>query len=291
MAANDDSGLYFIDPSDLPGADEYRARLARQRAALRRRYTEYLATVLVGCDDVADVSERAGIILDALTVWRRDPADEPCICGCHPKLPESDFHDHGFGCVCMQSAEERQRHWDVWRADLDEYWSSDEGKAITAARDAEEAALQTWLTAHPDVLVASHGGWAPEQWEGAVDGHAFYFRERHDHWRIELDLRPTGRFVKRWNGGELDDDDSFELVETSEGDVIAEGTTRVPGYGEAPLERVQFITDTIRAHLASRQCALHAGSARDDLTALLGESLRWCPACGVRLRELGQRAV
>ncbi len=29
---------------------------------------------------------------------------------------------------------------------------------------------------------------APEQREGTVDGHSFYFRERHGTWRIELDL-------------------------------------------------------------------------------------------------------
>ena len=133
-------------------------------------------------------------------------------------------------------------------------------------------------------MVTSHGGWAPEQWKGAVDGHSFYFRERHDHWRIELDLRPTGRFGRRWTRGELDSDDVFESVETTEGDVIAEGTTRAPGYGETPLERIGFITDTIRNHLAPQKCTLHIGSARDDLAALLGESLRWCPSCGVRLR-------
>lgn len=34
----------------------------------------------------------------------------------------------------------------------------------------------------------------PEEWHGEVDGHSFYFRERHDEWRIVLDLRPSGRF-------------------------------------------------------------------------------------------------
>ena len=55
------------------------------------------------------------------------------------------------------------------------------------------------------------------------------------------------------------------------------------GYGETPIDRIRFIIDVIRNHLAVQQCALHLGSARDDLTALLGESLRWCPACGLRL--------
>lgn len=74
------------------------------------------------------------------------------------------------------------------------------------------------------------------------------------------------------------------MVETTEGDIIAEGSTCVHGYGETPVERIQFIVDTIRNHLAPLHCELHVGGAREDLAALLGESLRWCPACGVRLR-------
>lgn len=284
MGANDDSGLYFIDPSDLPGAEEHRVELARQKAESRRRYTEYLTPVLIGCDDVADPAERAGIILDALTVWHGDRSDEPCICSCHPRLPESDLHDYGFGCNCRQSPEERKRAWDDWIDEVDEYWASPEGQAITAARQAEEDELSAWLAAHPAVVVTSHGGVAPEQWEGSVEGRSFYFRERHDDWRIELDLRPSGRFVKRWTGGELDDEDEHELVETAEGDVIAEGTTRALGYGDTPVERIQFIVDAIRRYLAPQHCMLHAGSVHDDLAALLGESLRCCPSCGVRLR-------
>ena len=52
------------------------------------------------------------------------------------------------------------------------------------------------------------GGFAPEQWYGSVDGHRFSFRERHDEWRIELDLRPSGRFARVWVGGDLDDEDA-----------------------------------------------------------------------------------
>src|SRR5690606_1187879 len=123
--------------------------------------------------------------------------------------------------------EERRRDHDLWINEMDEYWASPEGQAITAARAGENAELQAWLAEHPAVVVARHGEWAPEQWEGSVDGHSFSFRERHDAWRIELDLRPTGRFVKRWKGGSLDDGDSFEMVEIDDGDVIAEGATGV----------------------------------------------------------------
>ena len=37
---------------------------------------------------------------------------------------------------------------------------------------------------------------APEQWRGEVDGHTFYFRERNDEWRIELDLQPSCRIIR-----------------------------------------------------------------------------------------------
>lgn len=283
MDADDDPGLYFFDPSDLPGAEEYRAESARQRAESRRRYTEYLAAVLIGCDGVADATERAEIVLDALAVWRRDPTEDPCRCSCHPRLPESDLHDYGFACTCMQSPEERARAMDEWFAARDAFWEGPEGRAIAEAREAEESELAMWLAAHPGVVVTRHGGWAPEIWEGSVDGREFFFRERHEEWRIELDLRGTGRFVKRWRGGDLDDEDSFDLVEVTEGDVIARGTTGADDYGTTPAERIGFIVDTIRGHVARQHCEMHVGATRDDLAALLGESFRWCPSCGSRL--------
>jgi hypothetical protein len=42
------------------------------------------------------------------------------------------------------------------------------------------------------------------QWEGTVDGHSFYFRERHGAWYIELVLAPNARFANRVVG--LQDD-------------------------------------------------------------------------------------
>jgi hypothetical protein len=123
---------------------------------------------------------------------------------------------------------------------------------------------------------------APEQWRGTVEGHSFYFRERHGDWRIELDLRPSGRFYRAWIGGDLDDDANFELRETDEGDVIAEGTTGVAGYGETPVERAAFIVEQIRVHLQQQRCDVHTAE-REDLELLFGRALRWCPACGLRL--------
>ncbi len=123
----------------------------------------------------------------------------------------------------------------------------------------------------------SHGGLAPEQWRGTVDGHSFYFRERHDHWRIELDLAPSGRFVEVWTGN--DDANARKFKEIDEGEVIAEGTTAVAGYGETPLERARFIVDQIRTNLRRRRCTVH-NTEHDALELLLGRPLEWCPVCG-----------
>lgn len=122
---------------------------------------------------------------------------------------------------------------------------------------------------------------APGRW-GTVDGHSFYFRERHDHWRIELDLRPTGHFSQVWEGGDLDDEASFEPRAIEVGDVIAEGTIGFHGYGDSPLERLTFIVRSIRAHFGRIDCEVHT-SERGDLETLFGRAMSWCPACGEKL--------
>lgn len=71
--------------------------------------------------------------------------------------------------------------------------------------------------------------------------------------------------------------------ELDKGDVIAYGTTDDDGYGTTPVERAQFIIDTIRIHLVRKACTLH----HDDLSSievLLGTEVSWCPICGTRLR-------
>lgn len=74
----------------------------------------------------------------------------------------------------------------------------------------------------------------------------------------------------------------YEERELDEGDVIADGTTAVDGYGSSPVERAKFTVDTNRVHLSREACTLHV----DDLSsieALLGCEVRWCPSCGTRL--------
>jgi hypothetical protein len=272
--------LYVTDFSG-GGAAEYRERIERARSEARRRYRDHLAAVF-DAQGVAEPAELADAALDALTVWRYIDGGERCRCSCHPRLPESDLHDYGFGCVCARTPEDRRRAFDEWRNGLEALWRSPEGQRIKAAEQAAEAELQAWLAEQTGVIVRSHGGLAPEQWRGEVDGHSFYFRERHDEWRIELDLRPSGRVVRAFAGTDNKSAIRYQERELNEGDVITYGTTATEGYGTTPVERAQFIIDTIRIHLARQACTRHL----DDLSSIevtLGTRARWCPACGARL--------
>jgi hypothetical protein len=273
--------IYVVDFSDAPGAAEYRERIERARIEARRRYRHHLAVVF-DLHGSCDPDALAEIALDALTAWRNVESGERCPCSCHPRLPESDFHDYGFGCVCAQTPEERRRAFDRWRNHIRAFWRSPEGQRIRAAERAGEAELEAWLAAQPGVIVHSHGGIAPEQWRGEVEGRTVYFRERHDEWRVEIDLRPRGRLARVFVGTDRDGEARYEEREFDEGDVIAHGTTDVDGYGSSLVERAKFIVDTIRVYLAHEACTLHAEDL-SSIEALLGREVRWCPSCGTRL--------
>jgi hypothetical protein len=277
----DDPELYVINFSDAAGAAEYRQRRERARSTARGRYHDYLAAMF-DLHSSEDPGALADVALDALTLWLHVDSGEPCWCSCHPRLPESDFHDYGFGCSCTRTAQEHRHALDNWRHETAAFWQSPDGKRITAAERAADAELDAWLATQRGVVVQSHGGLAPEQWRGIVDGHTFYFRERHDEWRIELDLRPSGRFARALVGTHDDGQPRYETREFSEGEVIAQGATDVDGYGATPVERAKFIVDTIRVQLARRACNLHVQDL-SSIEALLGREICWCPACGTRL--------
>lgn len=281
--------IHIIDFSGAVG-DDYRAGRARQKAEARERYLGRVEMTLIGLGLDADQATAWGVtLLDCL--FNVTPVDggDPCSCSCHPRLPDGDFHDYGFGCACQTTAAERSTWWAQWEAERDAYWSSPEGLGEQARRQAEEDDLVAWLAGEPDVVVTSYGGMCPEQWWGSVEGRKFYFRERHDHWRIEFDLRPSGRLSKVWKGGDLDDEDSFEQREIEEGDVIAEGVVGAPEYGKTPRERAHFIVGAIRDHLGRTTCAIHSGR-RADLESRLGVAISWCPACGERLPDARSQA-
>jgi hypothetical protein len=273
--------LYVIDFSDVPGAADYREQRERVRAEARRRYHDYLTDAL-GAHQSADCSELADVALDTLTAWRYLDSGERCQCGCHPQLPESDLHDYGFACPCTQTRDERRAAFEQCRTGIDAFWSSGEGQRIRAAELAAEAELEAWLTAQRDVVVRSHGGYAPEQWWGDVAEHSFYFRERHGEWRIEVDLRPSGATARALLGTGADGEPLYEEHQLEEGEVVASGTTDVEGYGTTPLQRAMFIVDAIRMHLRRRECTLHTQDL-SSVAALLGREIRWCSSCGARL--------
>jgi len=270
------------DYADDPRADDHRERIARARSESRRRYRDHLAPVF-DQHGVAEPGELAEAVLDALFVWRYIDSGERCRCSCHPRLPESDLHDYGFGCVCIRTSEDRRRAFEERRNGIEEFWRSPEAQRIKAAEMAAEAELQEWLALQNGVSVHSHGGWAPEVWRGDVDGHSFYFRERHDEWSIELDLRPSGRFVRTVAGTDEDGAIHCEEHEVNEGDVIASGTTASECYGTTPVERAKFIVDTIRIHLYRQACTHHRGGDLSSVAAILRTEIRWCPVCGTRL--------
>lgn len=277
---DDEPELYVFRPPDL--GDDWRAQRERQRVESRARHLERMTAVLAFADACADdLAARAGAVLDGFFVTRGVESGEPCTCSCHPQLPETDLHGYGSDCSCRRTATQRQASWAQWQAEQDRYWASPEGLAITAEREAERAALAAWVEADSGVVVTSHGGWAPEQWWGSVDGHTFYFRERHDCWRIELDLATSGRFVEVRSGGDLDGGSNRRTKELEEGEVVAEGVADCEGYGSTAVERAQFIVGTIRAHLCRASCTTHT-AGRHTIEELLARPMQWCPECGTQ---------
>lgn len=136
---------------------------------------------------------------------------------------------------------------------MEEFWHSPPGQQLQADQQAAEADLQAWLADQPAVVVGRHGGQVPEQWEGQVDGHSFYFRERGGDWDIELDLHEQQPGITR-------------------GHLIATGTITAPGYRQSPRERAAFIVTTIRNHLR------HTRTAEAPASSDFAYRVEWSPA-------------
>jgi hypothetical protein len=130
---------------------------------------------------------------------------------------------------------------------------SEWAKELREQHQAEEREIGHWLAGQVDVTAERSTSYAPEQWEGSVDRHSIYFRERHGEWRIELDLQPSGRFAKRFV--EVEEGGQFvtEPVELPEGEVIAEGVEGA--LGSTAVEHLDFIVPTIREHPWQRSCS------------------------------------
>ncbi len=90
-------------------------------------------------------------ILDRLFIVLPREGGAPCRCCCHPRLPDSDFHDYGFSYACRLTTEERRRHTDERRAHLAALWNS---AAERARRQAEENDLASWLAGQHDFVIS-----------------------------------------------------------------------------------------------------------------------------------------
>jgi hypothetical protein len=281
LRTTNETKLFITDFSKTPDAAQWREKREQARAGSRRYCLDRLAGAFAE-HGVNDPSTLAQVALDALFDWRHIETGNPCECGCHPRVGNKCLHTGGSDCGCTKTAEQRRHDWARWNADRAEFWSSPEGQQIVEHDAAQEADLQSWLATQSGVVLSSHGGYAPEQWEGTVDGHSFYFRERWGNWSLELDLRPNGSFGRAITGVDANGEIETEEFEHRSGDVIAEGAIGTDGYGDNPLQRAQFIIDMIRIYLARQTCA-HLSADLSVIGDILDDELRWCPACGARL--------
>lgn len=254
--------LYVI----RPGGDDERARILAERSAsracVRARYAAHLVE-RTGLDEVT-----ADLVM-AVLFDHVDEDGQSCRLGKHPTLPDDGeySHDAGFDCPCTWDAERRQHERMRQRKLWDKWQSSPDAEALRAAQEREMDAVDDWIAAHPGVEAKRTVMAAPEVWEGAIDGHAFSFRERHGSWHIEIDLVPDGTFADRYVGRADDGEMITEPVELTSGDTIAEGTES--SLGDGPVEHLSLIVDTVRSHLNRTACT-HP------------EAERYCPACGAR---------
>ncbi len=261
---------------------ELREKRDRDRQEAHRRYRQRLTAALEehGVEAAAEVAD---VALDTLFAIRiRDTADgEECRCACHPHLPDSDLHGYGLDCSCQWTASERVESRRKWLDGIREFWDGPEGRDLAARDQAERDEVRDWAATRADnVVIDELGGACPEQWGGSVDGHRFYFRERHGEWRLELDIRPSGRFVTLDRGYDSGGTVMTEDQEIEEGDIIATGTIEQPGYGNNMLERAEFIVDIINSHLARQACTMHAAERLRAMEETLGFPVLWCPSCG-----------
>ncbi len=254
----DVADLYIVD---FGGGEQERARREAEREAERRRLADRYVRNLVASAEVGEAEARRVItaLFDA-----RDADGNECPCFCHPRL--SAEHGDGFDCRCTWNEDRRAAEVAAWQA----WWESPEAAELSAAHEREEAAIGAWLAGQPGVDATRTSSYAPEQWEGTVDGRTFYFRERGGSWRIELDMASSGRYAQRLLRVGEDSEFVTEPVPIMEGEVIARGTDS--DLGAAPVDHIAFIVRTIRDHLRGVGC--------EHLGARL-----FCPDCGQRTCE------
>jgi len=251
--------LFLTDFSGGDDAERWRAERKAEQERLYERYLQHLVDA-IGIDRAL-----AGRIMEALFLHTSRRHGDECHCSCHPRLSET--HDGGFDCSCTWDEQKRTERIAEQRRSWESWWDSPECKAISRQAEQERQEVESWVAGQPGVEAEQTTSMCPEQWEGTVDGHSFYFRERHGTWRIEIDLEPSGHFANRVV--EFKEDEVItEPVPIKEGEVIAEG---VDGeLGKTAVDHIDFIVRKIRDHVWGLTCD-HFGS------------LFFCPKCGQRM--------
>lgn len=242
-----------IDLIDFGGGDpDDRARREREDQRLRAAWAHRLAEHVPLTDAVA--RQIVSLVFD-----HADRSGRSCSCGCHPRL--SSQHDGGWDCPCTWDDERREREYRSWVEPLDDLVTDE----LRQEHEAEQASVTAWVIAHDGVSATRLTSYAPEQWEGVVDGHSFYFRARHGHWRLEIDLEPTGDFANRIVDVDSEGGLVTEPVPIERGEVIAEGFE--DALGPTPVDHLGHIVTAVRRHLGQQQCP-HPGG------------VFFCPICG-----------
>lgn len=178
-----------------------------------------------------------------------------CQCSCHPRV--SAIHGGGATCPCQLSSEERaERVEEAFKILLTLREPDDERSEREATFAACAAAL--------GVEIRSYGGMAPFTIHGVVDGRAFWFRERHDLWRVEIapDEQPLA---------DLEQVHAFSVI------VVGEGGSEDLEQGNAfDVAALQVACDAVRLFLLRRECV-------HETHLLGGAAARFCGACGVEI--------
>lgn len=247
--------LYIVD---FGGGEQKRTRREAEREAERRRLADRYARYLMTSAEVDQAAARR--VITALF----DPCDadgNQCRCSCHPRL--SGNHGDGFDCRCTWDEDRRAAETASWHA----WWDSFEDAESSAAYQLGDDAIAGWLAGQTAVDARRISSYAPEQWEGTVDGRTFYFRERSGFWRIELDMVPSDRYAQRLV--RVGEDGTFvtEPVPIMEGEVIAQGAES--DLGAEPVDHISFVVRTVRDHVRGVSCE-HRGARL------------FCPDCGQR---------
>jgi Family of unknown function (DUF6247) len=177
--------LYIVD---FGGGEQERARRDSERDAERRRLADRYARYLAAR---AEMDQASALKVITALFDPRDGDGNECPCSCHPRL--SAEHGDGFDCRCTWDADRRAAEAADWQA----WWDSPEAAELSGVHQREEDVIAAWLASQPGVDARRTSSYAPEQWEGTVGSHTFYFRERGGLWRIELDMVPSGRYAQR----------------------------------------------------------------------------------------------